>query len=98
MTEPSPKIPPGVGVLIIAPDGHVWAQEFDFEPNAPGGCSLKEGQTWRAQRRARRAAIEAGCNKVFAAAMDEYHIAQIFQKLHDKGWREQIINVGHPDE
>jgi hypothetical protein len=94
------ELPITIGVVAILTDetGQVVASVTDFERQAPGGCSLFEGQKWRAQRMLSFAAIRAFCSPVIVKAMDEFRCDEIVNTLiHKHGFTRTIIPVGHKD-
>lgn len=93
-----PKTPPGVMVIVTAPDGRVIAHAADFHRDRPGGYKLREAQVYRAKRAAARATVDAYCSPVILEALGEYEIDLIVHKLRDKGHTMTEIDIGGHDD
>lgn len=93
--KPKTPPPPGVVALFIAPNGHVIASATDFELSAPGGCSLAEGQSWRARDRVKWQAVKAFSSPAMTDALDGYLLEQIADRMLQKGYRIHIVEIGH---
>lgn len=88
------KSPPGVTAIYIY-EGRVIASASDFDRNAPGGCTLREGQTWRAARRLSIEVVKALASPTLYEGLDGHDCEQIVRKM--KG-RQLIVAIGHADE
>lgn len=100
MSQNDTTAKPHPGVVGIFTDklGRVVATVSDFNRDAPGGCSLREGQTWRCQRLLALEVVRAYCSQMILEGIEAYDCERILSRLCEKGATTTYIPIGHPDE
>lgn len=87
--------PNGIVAILTAPDGHVVATATDFDRSSSGGVSMQEAQEYRAKMRLKREAVAAYCSGTIVAALDQYLIERIVERLVSSGGHKlTVIPVG----
>lgn len=93
------KTPTGVVAIFTSNDGRVVASACDFIREAPGGCSLREGQESRVRRTLQRKVVYEMCNDHLASVMGTFTLSELVLEMERKhGYRTTIIHVGGEDE
>jgi len=87
-------VPAGVTAVYVY-DGRVIAHASDFSPDRPGGCTVLEGQTYRAKQRLAFAVVKALSSPTLYENMDAYDCERIMGKIGGKCY---VLPVGHPNE
>lgn len=90
--------PPGVVGVFADKLGRVVATVSDFNRETPGGCSLRQGQTWRCQRLLALEVVRAYCSQMILEAIETYDAERILGRLCEKGATTTFIPIGHSDE
>jgi hypothetical protein len=86
----------GVVAIFTNEHGQVIVTATDFEPDRPGGCKLREAQTWRAKDRIAMAVVAAYAAPDMARAIPYFDAKQIVDRLvRDHGCKITIIPIGH---
>jgi hypothetical protein len=95
MTEKK-RTPCGVVLVFIDERGNAIANAADFEPQAPGGVTLLEGQRWRAKRALAFAVCHAYASEKLVRGMDDMDCERIVNRLrHVHGCTVHEVTVGH---
>ena len=88
----------GVVLVFIDEKGHAIAHAADFEPQAPGGFTLREGQMHRARRALSFAVCNAYASPMLVRGMEPYDCERIVERLcRVHGCTVHEITVGHDD-
>lgn len=90
-----------VGVVLVFIDerGNAIAHAGDFEPQAPGGFTLREGQRWRARRALARAVCDAYASPMLVRGLDDLDRERVIDRLcRVHGCTVHEIAVGHGEE
>ncbi len=89
-------VPRGIVLVFIDERGRAVAHAADFEPQAPGGFKLIEGQRHRARRLLASAVCEAYANPNLVRGIEAYDRERIIDQLcRVHGCRVHEISIGH---
>lgn len=89
----------GVVLVFIDEHGNAIADASDFRRAAPGGCTLLEGQRWRARRALDVAVCRAYASPMLTRGMDDGDCARVVEQLVRKhGCRVHEIAIGHKEQ
>lgn len=87
----------GVVLMFIDERGNVIAHAGDFEPQAPGGFTLCEGQRWRAKRALVMAVCNAYASSQLVRGLDAADCERIVERLcRSHGCRVHEVLIGQP--
>ncbi len=98
MSSQQPPAPTTTGVVLVFIDerGHAIAHAGDFEPQAPGGFTLLEGQRHRATRALAFAVVNAYASPDLVRGIDPYDCERIMEKLcRQFGCMVHKVAIGH---
>jgi hypothetical protein len=88
-----------VVLVFIDERGNAIAHAGDFEPQAPGGFTLREGQRRRARRALEFAVCNAYASPMLVRGMDAYDCERIVQSLcRSHGCAIHEVAIGHDAE
>lgn len=93
--------PPVRGVLLVFIDerGNAIAHAADFEPQAPGGFTLLEGQRHRAKFALALAVCNAYASPAFVRGLEPYDAERVIDRLcRVHGCKVHEIPVGHVEK
>lgn len=95
-TRPLKAKAAGVVLVFLDEHGHAIAHAADFERSAPGGCTLSEGQRYRARRLLAFAVCNAYASPMLTRALESYDAERIVERLvRVNGCTIQEVLVGH---
>jgi hypothetical protein len=94
-TEQNNK-PAGVVLVFIDERGNAIAHVGDFEPQAPGGFTLAEGQRYRAKRALAVAVSNAYASPMLVRGLEAYDCERVMERLcRVHGCKVHEVTVGH---
>lgn len=97
MTHATSKVS-GVVLVFIDERGHAIAHAADFERSAPGGCTLSEGQRYRARRMLAHAVCNAYASTMLTRALESYDCERIIERLvRANNCRVHEVLIGHDE-
>lgn len=71
----------GLVLVFIDERGHAIAHAADFEPQAPGGFSLRDAQRWRARRALAHAVCNAYASPMLVRGMETSDCERVIDRL-----------------
>lgn len=92
MTEK--PVPAGVTAVYVY-DGRVIAHASDFDRSRPGGFTVLEAQTHRAEQALAVAVVRTLASPALHENLDAYDCEQIVRKMKGKSY---VLPVGHGDK
>lgn len=90
--------PRGIVLVFIDERGHAIAHAADFEPSAPGGYELIDGQRHRARRVLASAVCDAYASPHLVRGIEMYDRERIIDRLcRLHGCRVHEVAIGHEE-
>lgn len=88
----------GVVMLLVGPDGHVWASVSDFDRSGYGGISLAQAQEIRARRALAYEYLQSVAHPHIADAVDGMGAERIVGEVCRKHGHKIVTKlIGHDD-
>ena len=88
----------GVVLVFIDEKGHAIAHAADFEPQAPGGFTLLEGQRCRARGALAWAVCNAYATPMLVRGIERYDCERIVERLcHSYNCSVHEVAIGHDE-
>lgn len=89
----------GIVVVLVANDGHVWAEGTDFYSARSGYANLESAQTARARKVCIRDFIKSTCSPIIAEHLSSYGAEQlVYDIMNTAKWRMHITKIGYEED